>query len=104
MHWIVLLGLKVLVPMVAYPEARAFRAVSFSVVTTPAAKNSLLKYAVFIVVQEESETVKVSKMEFDCLTEMTGLQIQMSSMNHELSDEREASKRVTGKDWTKAQP
>ena len=42
--------------------------------------------------REESETVNVSKTEFDCLMEMMmGLQNQMSSMKRELSDEREAS-------------
>ena len=39
--------------------------------------------------REESETVNVSKTEFDHLMEMmTGLQNQMSSMKRELSDER----------------
>ena len=37
LYWFVLVGLKVLAPMVACLKARAFRAMSFSLATTPAA-------------------------------------------------------------------
>ena len=57
--------------------------------------------------QEESNTINVSKTEFDCLMEMmTGLQNQVSSMKRELSDKREATNERLKKriELDKAQP
>ena len=80
-------------------KARALRAESFSLATTPAATSSKFpsscacaSFQEASMSHDKSETTSVSKTEFDRLMEMmSGLQKQMSSMKRELSDEREAS-------------